>query len=65
MATTYDEDGKKKVTENKNRGLVANSSSRRSDYSTLKKPDLQPNAHKAGYKWDPLMQIWYKPIRGV
>jgi len=44
---------------------VANASSRRSDYSTLKKPDLQPNAHKPGYKWDAHMQIWYKPITQV
>jgi len=66
MATTYDEDGTKKVTENKNRGLVANRQHpSTSDNSTRRNPDLHPDAHKPGYKWDPQMQIWYKPIRGV
>ena len=63
MAITWNEDGTKKVTENKNRGLVANlQHPSTSDFSTRKNPDLQPNAHQPGYKWDDKMQIWYKPL---
>ena len=27
-----------------------------------KNPDIQPNAHKPGYKWDARMGLWYKPL---
>ena len=64
MARTYKEDGTETVTENKNRGHVANRQHPyTSDFATRKNPDIQPNAHKPGYKWDSHMQIWYKPIK--
>ncbi len=25
-------------------------------------PDLLPNAHKKGFKYDPKMKLWYQPL---
>ena len=63
MATTIDEHGTKRVSENKNRGHVANlQHPSTSSGSTRRNPDLHPDAHKPGYKWDERMQIWYRPL---
>lgn len=46
---------------NKNRQVLT-AGNYTGSYSNKLNPDLQPDAHRPGYKWDSHMQIWYKPL---